>query len=96
MQGSLRGAKGLSLQGKGAHLNEVSSLSSPPVSSSSEPALLTAPLATHDGALELDLEVAGVDRFDSALRETVLLLSKARLLRSRILTQLHSSGQRGW
>lgn len=52
------------------------------MSSSSEPALLTAVLATRDGALELDLEVAGDDCFDNALRDTVLLLSRARLLRS--------------
>jgi len=39
-------------------------------------------LATRDGALELDLEVAGDDCFDNALRDTVLLLSRARLLRS--------------
>lgn len=64
------------------YLNDVSSLNSAPVSSSSEPALLTALLATRDGALELDLEVAGDDCLDCAFRDTVLLPSKARRLRS--------------
>lgn len=67
---------------KRIYLNDVSSLISPPVSSSSEPALLTALLAMRDDALEFDLEVAGDDCFDNALRDTVLLLSKARLRRS--------------
>ena len=42
----------------------------------------------REGALEFDREVAGDDCFDSALREIVLLLSRARLLRSCIIIPL--------
>lgn len=66
-------------------LNEVSSLSS---SSSSEPALLLAPLtllAARDVAGELGLELEGVDTFERALRDVVLPLSRACRRRSCIL-----------
>ena len=65
-----------------SHLKEVSSLSS---SSSSEPPLLLFPLTllvARDVAGELDFELAGDDTLERALREVVLLLSRARRRRS--------------
>lgn len=61
-----------------SYLNDVSSLRSPP-SSSSDPCLLAALLALREGGAELGRELAGEDCPDRAfaLRETVLLLSRA-------------------
>lgn len=63
------------------YLNEVSSLRFPP-SSSSDPALLAFLLAARDEAAEIGLEAAGDASFDFALRDTVLLLSRACRRRS--------------
>ncbi len=67
------------------YLNDVSSLRFPP-SSSSDPCLLAALLALRDGGAELARELAGEDCADRAfaLRETVLLLSRACRRRSCI------------
>ena len=65
-----------------SYLKDVSSLSS---SSSSEPPLLLFPLAllvARDVAGELDIELAGDETLERALREVVLLLSRARRRRS--------------
>jgi hypothetical protein len=58
------------------YLNEVSSLKSPP-SSSSDPALLTALLPTREFALEVPLEFAAEGCFDLAFLDMVLPLSRA-------------------
>lgn len=71
----------------GPHLKDVSSLSSP-FSSSSDPGLLCPLLllaARDDEAGDASLEVAGEDCLERALRDIVLLLSRACLRKSCIV-----------
>lgn len=77
--------------GQKPYLKDVSSLSS--ASPSSDPALLTARflLGARDVAGDCVLEVAGDDSLERALRETVLLLSRACLRKSCILTKARLS-----
>lgn len=73
------------MQRRFSHLKDVSSLRS---SSSSEPALLLVPLtllAAREVAGEVGFELAGEGTLERALRDVVLLLSRARRRKSCIV-----------
>lgn len=60
-----------------SYLKDVSSLRFPPLSSSSDPALLVHLLAARDDGVEFGLEETGDAFLDCAFRDTVLPLSSA-------------------
>ena len=80
---------------KMSYLKDVSSLRFPP-SSSSDPCLLAALLALRDGGAELGRELPGEDWADRAfaLRETVLLLSRACRRKSCMAGVAHAAYQK--